>query len=256
MSADSFCHLQAGDPGTKLQEWFAREPGRRVLLAEKQVLSGMTMDLFGYELLQLNHLGNDLRHLEACSIREKRVLGPDSGNGYDLQGDVHHLPVATDSIDTMVLPHTLDFSHDPQQVLREVERVLIPEGRVIITGFNPFSFWGLWRLFLRWRGTVPWCGHFLSYRRLHDWLNLLGFDVERTDACEFRPPLKFAGIYQRLGFIEDIGRRIWPMFAGVYSVRAVKRVSTVRPIRPGWKRLRVFAGQAIEPTTRETAGNK
>jgi SAM-dependent methyltransferase len=160
------------------------------------------------------------------------------------------LPLASDTVDLVVLPHTLDFSLDPHLVLREAERILIPEGRVLIVGFNPISLWGLWRGALRWRGGVPWCGRFLSYRRIVDWLVLLGFDIEYSDVCAFAPPLDSDRWARRLDRAEGLGRRVWPMLAGVYVVRAVKRVSTIRPIKSGWSSLRVFGPSAIEPSAR------
>ena len=157
-----------------------------------------------------------------------------------------HLPVASDSVDAVILPHTLDFAPNPHQVLREVERALIPEGRVVIIGFNPFSLWGLWRQFGRWRGAVPWCANFVSYPRLNDWLTLMGLDIERTDVMEFRPPTRT----RRLESVERVGRRVWPMLAGIYAVRAVKRVSRVTPLQPRWARLRVLPPRQVEPTVR------
>lgn len=209
----------------------------------------MVTDLFGYQLLQLGELGNDMAHLAPCPVKRKTLVGclPDAPTDGLILADAQQLPVVADSVDVVVLVHTLDFSPDPHQVLREVERVLIPEGRVIVIGFNPFSLWGLWRLFRRWRGNVPWCGHFLSYPRLNDWLTLLGLDVERMDVMEFRPPTRSGN----LDAIERLGRRAWPMLAGVYMVRAVKRISRVTPVRERWSRLRVLGPRAIEPTVRE-----
>lgn len=216
---------------------------------ERDVLAGMVGDLFGYQLLQLGGLGPDLDYLAACPIRRKTLLGhlvPDDP-GSLIVADANFLPIMSDSIDAVILAHTLDFAPDPHQVLREVERVLIPEGRVIVIGFNPYSLWGLWRLFGRWRGTVPWCGHFLSYPRLNDWLTLLGFGIERMDVLEFRPPTRRG----RMEVIDRVGRRVWPMLAGVYVVRAVKRVSRITPVRQLWPSLRVLGPRAIEPTTRQ-----
>ncbi len=209
----------------------------------------MLTDLFGYQLVQVGELGADTQHLASCPIRYKTVISHRDTS--DVQGVIvaaaAQLPIATDCIDAMVLVHTLDFSRDPHQVLREAERVLIPEGRLIVIAFNPFSLWGLWRVFGRRQGNIPWSGHFVSYPRLNDWLSLLGFGIERMDVMEFRPPTCGA----QLDAIERLGRRFWPMFAGVYIVRAVKRVSRVTPLRPRWSSLRVLGSRAIEPSVRE-----
>lgn len=239
----------SSETAQRLVDWFANQPGTRIAEQERAVLAAMVSDLFGYQLLQLGELGADTAYLANCSISRKTLVSHrvTTGSASVIVGEGRSLPVASDSVDAVLLIHTLDFSPDPHQVLREIERVLIPEGRVIVVGFNPYSLWGLWRLFGRWRGAIPWCGQFLSYPRLNDWLTLLGFRVERMDVLEFRPPTRKG----RFEVMENVGRRVWPMLAGVYVVRAVKRVSRVTPIRPHWSRLRVVGPRAIEPTVRE-----
>jgi hypothetical protein len=145
----------------------------------------------------------------------------------------------------------LEFAADGHQVLRETERVLIPEGRVVIMGFNALSLWGGWRLIRRGQRGAPWCGQFLTPFRTADWLSLLGFQVEMQETMMFRPPWRRA-LLQELSFLESLGKRYWPLLAGVYAIRAVKRVSTLTPLRPSWKSRRsVLAGDAVEPTARE-----
>lgn len=252
MSDNGFCLHDSRLGEGALEDWYASIPGRHLLRAEQDLVAGLSSGLFGYHLLQLGSFGADLRYLDDCRVRTKHVLvvGP-AKPGVDLMAEPSALPIASDSVDVVLLPHTLDFSVDPQAVLREVERVLIPEGRLIVVGFNPLSLWGLWHLVLRRRGRLPWCGHFMSYPRVVDWLSLLGFDVERTDVCGFLPPLGNARMYRRLQRVETIGRRLWPMFAGVYALRAVKRVARLRPIPQHWRRPRMIGARAIEPTTRE-----
>ena len=230
-------------------DWYTSSLGARVAYNEREALATMVSDLFGYQLLQVGELGPDTRYLENCPIRRKLLVThrTDANNGSVIVAQAPRLPIASDSVDAAILVHTLDFSADPHQVLREVERVLIAEGRVIVVGFNPFSLWGVWRQFGRWRGGVPWNGHFISYPRLNDWLSLLGFDIERMDVMEFRPPTRGSGLES----IERLGRRVWPMLAGVYVVRAVKRVSRVTPLRQRLSQLRILGPRAIEPTVRE-----
>lgn len=244
-----FCEKENSELGQALVDWFAIPPGARVADGEREALAAMVGDLFGYQLLQLGELGEDMAYLAHCPIQRKTLVTSrvDAAAASLLLAEPQQLPVASDSIDAVILAHTLDFSPDPHQVLREVERVLIAEGRVLVVGFNPYSLWGIWRLVGRWRGNIPWCGHFLSYPRLSDWLTLMGFRVERMDVMEFRPPTRTT----RMDFVERFGRRVWPMLAGVYVVRAVKRVSRVTPLRQRWSRLRVLGPRAIEPTVRE-----
>jgi SAM-dependent methyltransferase len=160
------------------------------------------------------------------------------------------LPVATDSVDAVFLPHTLEFAAAPHQVLREAERVLIPEGRVVVIGFNALSLWGLRRVIPGARGRVPWCAGFLTSFRVADWLSLLGFDVEMQEMMMFRPPWRRA-LGRQQSMLDSLGGRFWPMLGGVYAIRAVKRVSTLTPLRPSWQtRRRLLPGGAVEPTAR------
>lgn len=249
MSQSRFCNRKNNELDQAVADWFATPPGIRVAEHEREAISGMVEDLFGYQLLQLGELGGDMAYLARCPVQRKTLVThrADATSPSIIVGEAQRLPVAADSVDAIILVHTLDFSPDPHQVLREAERVLIAEGRVIVLGFNPYSLWGLWRLFGRWRGDIPWCGHFLSYPRLSDWLTLMGFGIERMDVMEFRPPTRSS----HMEAIERLGRRVWPMLAGVYVVRAVKRVSRVTPLRQRWSRQRVLAPGAIEPTARE-----
>ena len=149
----------------------------------------------------------------------------------------------------MVLPHTLEFEENPHQILREVERTLIPEGHVVIMGFNPYSLWGMTRMFIGWRNRTPWCGHFYSTLRIKDWLALLGFDTVLQKSYFFRPPLQHEGSLERLSFMERYGSRWWPFPGGGYILVAKKRLTTLTPIKPRWRSSRRFLGNGLtEPT--------
>lgn len=253
MSETSKKNLEEKLNEQSLESWYSTTLGERIAAAERDALSTMVSDLFGYQLIQLGALGSAADfaaapHMAICQIKHKVLLSQlaEGAGAETIVCQPERVPIASDSVDAVILAHTLDFAADPRQVLREVERVLIAEGRVIVVGFNPFSLWGVWRLFGRWGGAMPWAGHFLSYPRLNDWLSLMEFDIERMDVMEFRPPIRS----QRFESIERLGRRYWPMLAGVYVVRAVKRVSRVMPLQERWPRLRVLKPRAIEPTAR------
>lgn len=244
---------QGADPLLSLEEWLESPLGREVAAREAQCLERMLADVFGYYLLQVGMTDAFGDAVRASPVRH-RILLPLSARrgtlGTQVVASPDRLPVAGDSVDAVVLPHTLDFVNDARQVLREVERVLIAEGRVVVIGFNAVSLWGLWGLIRGGRGRVPWCGRFITPFRVSDWLSLLGFDIERQEVMMFRPPWPRT-LFQRLCFLEPVGRRVWPPFGGVYAIRAVKRVSTLTPLRPSWKsRRRVLHGGAVEPSPR------
>jgi SAM-dependent methyltransferase len=236
-----------------LDEWFRRLPGTLVQQREREILSAYAERLFGYQLVQVGSVGDDHEHLLRCPIQHKQIVYPhwrESGDQHVIVAEPERLPIASDSVDAVVLPHTLDLARDPHQVVREAERLLIPEGRLILTCFNPLSLWGLWRLVLRRTGRLPWSGHFVSYPRLQDWLRLMGFAIERSEVMMFRPPIRSEPVLRRLTLLETYGERYWPMLAGVYVVQAIKRVSTLTPVGPRWRRLRPLGQGVIEPTTR------
>jgi len=163
----------------------------------------------------------------------------------------HAVPVSADSVDVVLLHHTLEFAADPHAILREVERILIPEGHVVIVAFNPWSFWGVWRLLRRRRGRPPWCGHFLGVTRIKDWMGLLGFDTVEVRPLFFRPPLRHEGMMRRMRFLDRAGERWWPLLGGVHIVVAKKRVATLTPIKPRWLRPKRVAlvADAAEPSS-------
>ena len=231
-----------------LTQWLQTPAGRYVLEWEQRHLDAALVDLFGFHALQLG-----LPELEALRANRMphRWLATDTV-GKPATGDEHALPrcaVAlhcdfdalpfdTQSLDLVVLPHGLELARDPHLALREVERVLVPEGRVVVVGFNPTSLWGLrqrlghLRRRMARRGEaslfLPSAGEFMGYRRLRDWLRLLSFEVEAGRFGCYRPPLRSEKWLTRLEWMEQAGDRWWPVFGAVYFVVAVKRVRGMR----------------------------
>jgi SAM-dependent methyltransferase len=157
----------------------------------------------------------------------------DSAGDVDLRADFHDLPVASHSADLVLLPHTLEFTDSPHQILREVARVLLPEGHVIIAGFNPWSLWGARRAFGS-RRRYPWNGRFINLPRMKDWLALLGLEIAGGQMGCYIPPCATQRWLDRLGFMEAAGDRWWPIAGGVYFLQAVKRVHGMRVIMQKW----------------------
>jgi len=239
-----------------LCEWFMQPPGRSLLAIESHALRGVWPTLFGKVAVQLGCAGStDL--LDGCNAPIRALLelpGIRSADIARVQGVPEALPFDARCVDLMLLPHTLEFADDPHQVLREVSRVLTPEGHVVILGFNPFSLWGLWRLALRKRGTAPWNGHFLQLNRLKDWLKLLDFEFARGCMLYYRPPLASDVAMDRLRFLDKAGDRWWPMAGAVYLLVAKKRVAGMTPLRPEWRSTRTFGRAVARPALRVIRG--
>ena len=166
--------------------------------------------------------------------------------------DYAELPFASQSLDLVVLPHVLEFAAEPHQVLREVERVLIPEGQLIVCGFNPASLWGARQLAGRLTGAhfLPRDGEFISPRRMKDWLKLLNMEVNRGHFGCYAPPCATEKWLQRYAFMEEGGKRWWPYLGAVYMMHAIKRVKGMRLVGPVWSRSPATAPHAVPATNR------
>jgi len=216
------------------RRWFESDLGAHLLQTEEQLVSRILPDLFGYHALQVGQVV-DVNLLAGSRIRHRCVV--DTGlsriNGLSsLRAAPDHLPFANDSLDLVFVHHGLDGSPTPHALLREASRVLIPDGHLLILGFNPWSLWGLWRLF-RWPGAeLPWLRRPLSPQRLADWLILLDLEVVGLESACFVPPLTHATIRRRFGWLEKLGRRYWSQGGAAYALLARKRVSCITPIEP------------------------
>jgi SAM-dependent methyltransferase len=209
-----------------LNRWYRTALGSSVAAAERQLLEMQLPRLFGYTLLQIGGapLADTLHH---SPMKQQIVLG-EAGN---IRALPELMPVASDSVDLVILPHAIELSCDPHQLLREVERVLIPEGHLLIFGFNPWSLWGIRRLLARGSERLPWSARFLSAGKVDDWLSLLGFERVQGSFYLFQFP------FQRppgSGGVESLLRRYFPRFGGGYCLLVRKRVSTLTRIKPAW----------------------
>ncbi len=219
-----------------LREWYKTPLGLAVHEQESRKFKTILPNLFGYHLVQFSQHA-ELDYLETSTIRHRIILDLDN---YNLASDInlrcnpHQVAIACDSVDVVVLPHTLEVDMSPHQVLREVDRILVPEGKVVITGFNPWSHWGMRKLCNPWSKKSPWDLNFVSPFRLKDWLSLLGFEIETVETFFYRPPIGHPLAVNKLHIFDKIGAKLWPAFGGVYIMVANKKVSTMTPIRPRW----------------------
>ena len=260
--------------------WTDSPPGRYVLEWEQAQLDRVVSDVFGYHALQLG-----LPQLDA--LRENRMpcrglvldaasgsstpytfpRGPMPGPAHSLGGrhapagrstvwcDLLDLPFEAQSVDLIVMPHTLEFTSDPHRLLREAKRVLMPEGQLIILGFNSLSLWGARQSLGKVTGRpfVPAQHDLIAFTRLKDWIKLLGFDLERGRFGCYRPPLASDQWLARYAFMEAAGDRWWPIFGAAYMVTAIKRVRGMRLVGPLKVKKPVLAAglaPAATPNTR------
>ena len=233
-----------------LDRWLASSAGQRTLTWEQDQVDRIVSDIFGYHALQVGLPQVDFLRANRIPLRLKAACMA----GADIQCQCTALPVASSSSDLVVLPHVLEFSDEPHQILREVERILIPEGQVVLIGFNPLSLWGVKRRIDR-GGEFPWNGIYLSINRLKDWLKLLGFEYDRGCLGCYLPPLDALEGLHGWKLMHKACDRWLNFSGGVYVLRAIKRTHGMRLITPDWKKKPVRA-KALRPITqKETHGH-
>ncbi|MDD5299946.1 MAG: methyltransferase domain-containing protein [Gallionella sp.] len=212
-----------------LSEWLATAQGSYVQTREQAYFDRTVSDIFGYNALQLGLPEHDFLRSSRMPLRFS--AGNQAGNAVRLC--CAELPFASASLDLVLMPHVLEFSENPHQILREAERVLMPEGSLVISGFNPRSLWGLRRA-LGGKECYPWNGRFITLPRLKDWLALLGFEVVGGRFAAYAPPFHKTKWLERYAFMEAAGDRWWAVSGGVYFLHAIKRVPGMRLIKPQW----------------------
>lgn len=246
------------NPIIDLGNWLERPAGSYIRAWEQSLLDTLTVDIFGYNAIQIG-----LPQINALAasrmpnrwLTNTRVPDANPGNADKPVVVIHdfaELPFDSHSIDLVVLPHVLEFSAEPHQILREVERILIPEGRVIISGFNRASLWGARQAAGRLTGSyfLPRDGEFISLPRLKDWLKLLNMEVGRSDFGCYAAPFATDKWLRRCTLMEEAGSRWWPYLGAVYMLQAVKRVKGMHLIGPAWKQKRIARGHVVPVANR------
>ena len=248
--------------GDGLHDWFGTPPGQYLLDWERRQFGELLSDVFGYRALQLGLADLDALENNRMSSRWLALehWPAEPVQRHALCMDFRALPFAEGSLDLVVLPHTLELSSDPHQVLREVERVLMPEGRLVVTGLNPASLWGLREqrsaLFRRvglGRSFLPRGSDPIGYWRLRDWLRLLGLEPSATRFGAYRPAVRTSRWLDRWAWMDRAGGRWWPVFGAVYLLMAVKRVHGMRLLSQPWAQQTRIAGAPMPAAHRGPA---
>ena len=237
-----------GDRSHKSQDWLATPLGEALLLQEARVVEEALDGIFGEHCLQLGLWGDNRSFLRFTRTQRCALIAETAAGEPSAVAELHRLPVETDSLDAILLPHTLDYSDRPHAILREVDRVLRSNGQVVILGFKPGGLWGLRRL-VPGAGMPPGADHLISDRRLRDWLQLLDMRIQTASRYFFHWPLPGNKVRAPSKW-ERRGQVWWPELAACYMLVAQKRVRTLTPVRPLWRtQPKVVTGLA-EPSTR------
>ena len=230
------------------EAWLDTILGQYFLQSEQRFYDAVVSDIFGFNAVQIGLPRADLLK----NSRIPHILHADVSAG-DLCCESDYLPFAESCIDLLCLPHALEFSENPHQTLREAARVLVPEGHLLLTGFNPISAWGM-RFVMTKNGGYPWNGQFFPISRIKDWLALLGLEFVEAKFCCYEPPINDEKWLKRFRFMDKIGSKWWPFMGGLYFIVAKKRVVNMTLLKPNWKqnslksRLAVHSPKKTRPT--------
>ncbi len=241
------------------QTWLETSLGQYLLAKEQALYDQAVVDLFGFNALQMGFLQMDLLRNSRIPHRFKSSEFTNELIANHLRCCDDFLPFADMSLDLLILPHRLEFSERPHQTLREAERVMMPEGHLLISGFNPYSSWGIMagiskRLSCRksfakkFPQRFPWCGEFISLARMKDWLKLLGFEIISVQMSCHVPPFEQALWHRRFTFMDRLGERCCNILGGDYFIVAKKRVVGMTPLKPNWKKTPLKSALVIKPT--------
>ncbi len=227
---------------SSVKEWLDTASGRDFEEAEREAAATELGRMFGAQFLQVGAWGDPDGFLAYPGTARRAVCNDHTGPGVGFVARPENLPVGGQTVDGLLLPHTLELTRHPHEVLREAERVLAGGGRIMVLGFNPISVFGL-RRFLSRGAFPPGLNQLVTERRLRDWLSLLGFDV--TVSRRYFPALSGGGAARD-------GIRKLPFSYAAYLVVAVKRVHVVTPLRKLWRNPAKVAGARglVEPSTR------
>jgi SAM-dependent methyltransferase len=216
-------------------QWLAQHfLGIKLLENEEKHLCGLLETHFGKHVALVG-VPQQFKLLNATKIPCHSLITPmmfreHQGEYQYIEGDFHELPVLTGSVDLVLLPHTLEFIDNPRQLLAEACRIIKPEGLIVISGFNPYGSWGL-----KHKTQKSWKANLIRPRKVISWLGLADFEVEKLESILYTPPITKPGLFEKLQFLEKIGRYCFPKLGGVYILVARAKVIPLTPIRLKWK---------------------
>ena len=217
-------------PKISPQEWFKSPLGQYLLSLEYGYINPIVMDTFGFYAIQMSNF--DIDFLDHSRIPNKFSL---NSNHADLMASNEALPFDEASVDLIIAPHILEQMTEPYELLKEIHRVLMPEGRLIISGFNPMSLWGIKKL-LSFDIDYPWNTKFIPLSKIKEWLPIIGLEMAEGKMGCYVPPIQQSSWLKKLQTMEKLGDRWWPMLGGFYFLVIQKRVHGITPIRPLWKK--------------------
>lgn len=233
------------------KNWFELSQGEIARIELEKALGPITERIFGYYLVKMGSLSSQV-NLPKCQVRHQYAIAPHANKNNHLCGESAKLPFQNNSVDAFVLLGELDFAQDPHQIVREIDRSITSDGRVIIAGFNPFSLAGVMKYLPINRKNILHQGRFFTSARIKDWLQLLDFEIVQHEN------LLYSSLFMRNSFgsdsrIQKLCKRYLPWFSSMYIIVARKREIPLSPIKPAWKLKPKFSAQPVSACSSNAA---
>ena len=229
-----------------INQWYQGETGQSLLAELEDRLNPVLMTSFGYYSLQIGCPDLAERLHSNCRVKHQFTL--DKESSAQVEATPSMLPIASDSVDLVILMHHLSNTNEPHAVLREAFRILIPEGKLVIIDFNPMSLWGLRHFVQSWLEHVPFKGHFYTARRIDDWMRLLGFDQHRHYRVGYLPPIQKTSVTSRLTWLQKGMKRWLPALSTLNLMVYSKNISPLTPVRHRWVTRKIIPAKIARPT--------
>lgn len=244
-----------------IAEWFSSLVGQRILEQEQACIDALLPEMFGYHLMQLSVLPNTSL-FSTSSTSHQFVVDPNgvyqsSKASSSVTATFEQLPIDADVIDVALLHHALDYSTHPHQLLREVTRTLIPNGHIVLLGFNPFSLLGLGhslaRLFSR---SYMYRRQHMPVSRLKDWFEVLDLDLVYSKRGYYSLP--FNRYYSTR--VNHFLKMLCPLWGGFYVLVLRKNITPMTTIKSKWKKRSVLPvwrkGVVTQSSSHSSSNNK
>ena len=221
----------------RLSHFLGNYPGRHLLQLSEHVISSLASSPIPHKI-----------RISQVSVPPT----PCSSQCSFLRSAYTDLPFASDSINLVLLPHTLEFDKDAKLILSEAWRVLTPNGYLILMGVNPISLWGIYRLFSSSK-KPPWNSYLYTMQTVCQWIHHLGGEICHTESFLFRPPLSSSPgkwLFDKLAWVEKLSPWLFPYLGGIYLIIAQKQVRQLNRLGVVWQFPPVLSNKALAPNTR------
>jgi len=242
------------DAQPSLRGWYQTSLGTAVIDSVADKFDDILPGIFGYLGVQVGQIAPGRELLSSAGLHRRLVIDSFAAESAShISADVEHLPISSDCVNLVFLPHALEFCESPHAALREADRILTDDGHLLVMGFNPYSSFGVRRLFGR---AVPWSGKSYSRARVQDWLSVLGFRIMSTETVFLRPPINRPSVLRRTRYVEKT-QRVLGFAGGVYLIHARKQSVPMTMSRQQWlkPRGRLVTGAFAQRSGR-TAANR